>query len=135
MKKYAGILVRCKNQVLLCKRNNEGTLPGFWSCPGGKMEPGESSKEAAIREFIEETDLPIYGDLTFIGAIKRYARDGSLVKGLMHCYLLDVDEEIYPDLDRAIDGDEHTKCGYFPLNHLPNPTTDQLKKLINLILK
>lgn len=135
MKKYAGIIVRCKNQVLLCKRNNEGTLPGYWSCPGGKMEIGETAKEAAIREFMEETDLTIYGELKFIAAIKRYTRDGNTVKGLMHCYLLDVDDEIYPDLDRAIDGDEHTKCGYFDKNQLPKPMTKQFEKLINLILK
>ena len=135
MKKYAGIIVRCNNKVLLCKRNAEGSLPGFWSCPGGKMETGETAKETAIREFMEETDLSIYGELTFIGATKRYSRDGGVVKGLMHYYLLDVEEEIYPDLDNAIDGDEHTKCGYFTKNNLPEPITNQFKKLINLILK
>lgn len=135
MKKYAGIIVRCGNEVLLCKRNSEGTLPGYWSCPGGKMEAGETAKEAAIREFMEETDLPIYGDLKFTAAIKRYTRDGSSVKGLMYCYLLDVDEKIFPDLDSAIDGIEHTKCGYFNKKELPQPMTSQFNKLLNIILK
>jgi len=135
MKKYAGIIVRCNNKVLLCKRNAEGSLPGFWSCPGGKMEEGETSKEAAIREFMEETDLSVYGEVNFIGAIKRYTRDGKDLKGLMYCYLLDVEEEIYPDLDRAIDGDEHTECGYFGKDDVPRPITKQFEKLINLILK
>jgi len=135
MKKYAGIIVRCNNKVLLCKRNAEGSLPGFWSCPGGKMEEGETSKEAAIREFMEETDLSVYGEVNFIGAIKRYTRDGKDLKGLMYCYLLDVEEEIYPDLDRAIDGDEHTECGYFGKDDVPRPITKQFVKLINLILK
>ena len=135
MKKYAGIIVRCNNKVLFCKRNAEGSLPGFWSCPGGKMEEGETSKEAAIREFMEETDLSVYGEVNFIGAIKRYTRDGKDLKGLMYCYLLDVEEEIYPDLDRAIDGDEHTECGYFGKDDVPRPITKQFVKLINLILK
>ena len=135
MKKYAGIIVRCDNKVLLCKRNAEGSLPGFWSCPGGKMEEGETPKEAAIREFMEETDLSVYGDVNFIGAIKRYTRDGKDLKGLMYCYLLDVEEEMYPDLDRAIDGDEHTECGYFGKDELPNPITKQFEKLIKIILK
>jgi len=135
MKKYAGIIVRCNNKVLLCKRNAEGSLPGFWSCPGGKMEEGETSKEAAIREFMEETDLSVYGEVNFIGAIKRYTRDGKDLKDLMYCYLLDVEEEIYPDLDRAIDGDEHTECGYFGKDDVPRPITKQFEKLINLILK
>lgn len=135
MKKYAGIIVRCNNKVLLCKRNNEGSLPGFWSCPGGKMEEGETPKEAAIREFMEETDLPIYGNINFAAAIKRYTRDGQTVKGLMYCYLLDVEEEIYPDLDSAIDGNEHTECGYFSKEELPTPITKQFNKLLNIILK
>lgn len=135
MKKYAGIIVRCNNKVLLCKRNAEGSLPGFWSCPGGKMEEGETSKEAAVREFMEETDLAVYGDLKFIGAIKRYTRDGKTLKGLMYCYLLDVEEEIYPDLERAIDGDEHTECGYFEKENLPKQMTNQFNKLIKIILK
>ena len=135
MKKYAGIIVRCNNKVLLCKRNAEGSLPGFWSCPGGKMEEGETSKEAAIREFMEETDLSIFGEVKFIGAIKRYTRDGKELKGLMYCYLLDVEEEIYPDLDNAKDGDEHTECGYFLKEDIPKPITKQFEKLINLILK
>lgn len=135
MKKYAGIIVRCNNKVLLCKRNNEGSLPGFWSCPGGKMEEGETPKEAAIREFMEETDLPIYGNINFAAAIKRYTRDGQTVKGLMYCYLLDVEDEIYPDLDSAIDGNEHTECGYFSKEEIPTPITKQFNKLLNIILK
>ncbi len=135
MKKYAGIIVRHENKVLLCKRNNEGTLPGFWSCPGGKMEEGETPREAAVREFIEETDLPIYGNVEFIGAIKRYTRDGQSLKGLMYCHLLDTEEPVYPDLDNAIDGDEHSECGYFGKDELPQPMTKHLNKLLDIILK
>lgn len=135
MKKYAGIIVRSNNKVLLCKRNNEGSLPGFWSCPGGKMEEGETPKEAALREFMEETDLPVYGDINFAAAIKRYTRDGQTIKGLMYCYVLDSDEEIYPDLENAIDGEEHTECGYFGIEELPQPMSEQFNKLINIILK
>jgi mutator protein MutT len=135
MKKYAGIIVRCNNKVLLCKRNSDSSLPGYWSFPGGKMEGGETPKEAAIREFMEETDLSIYNDINFVAAIKRYTRDGQQVKGLMYCYLMDIEEEIYPDLENAIDGEEHTECGYYNKEDLPTPMTEQLNKLLNIILK
>lgn len=135
MKKYAGIIVRCKNKVLLCKRNSDTTLPGHWSCPAGSVEKDEDPKEAAIREFMEETDLPVVGDINFAAIIKRTNRDGTEVKGNLYCYLMDVSDEIYPDLENATDGDEHTECGYFDKDNLPEPMTKQFNKLLNIILK
>ena len=135
MKKYAGIIVRCDNKVLLCKRNSQTTLPGFWSCPAGSVEEGELTKDAAIREFIEETDLPVLGDIEFAAVIKRYNRDGSKVKGMFYTYLMDIKEEMFPDLENAHDGDEHTECGYFSKDELPEPMTKQFNKLIKIILK
>ena len=134
MKRYGGIIVRCNNKVLLCKRNAEGSLPGFWSCPAGSVEEGEDPRTGAIREFKEETDINLDGKIEFVAMIKRYNRDATKVKGMMYCYLTDVDEEIYPDLNSAKDGDEHTECGYFGLNDLPSPMTGQFEKLLTLIL-
>ena len=50
----AGILLKYKNQCLLCKRAQGGSLPGVWSVPGGHLEKGESIENGAIREFVEE---------------------------------------------------------------------------------
>lgn len=135
MERYAGVIIRSNNKVLLCKRNTKKTLPGFWSIPTGKVEKGESPKEAAYREFLEETDLQINGDIEFVSVIKRYNRDGTKVKGMMYCYLLDINEEIFPDLKNAEDGDEHTDCGYFEKTKLPQPITEQLNKILNILLK
>ena len=135
MKRYAGIIVRCNNKVLLCKRNSDTSLPGHWSCPAGSVEEDENPKDGAIREFMEETDLPVVGDIEFAAMIKRYNRDGTKVKGMMYCYLMDVEEEMFPDLENAEDGDEHTECGYFGKDDLPSPMTTQFNKLLNIILK
>lgn len=135
MKRYAGIIVRCNNKVLLCKRNSDTSLPGFWSCPAGSVEEDENPKDGAIREFMEETDLPVVGDIEFAAMIKRYNRDGTKVKGMMYCYLMDIEEEMFPDLKKAEDGDEHTECGYFGKDDLPSPMTTQFNKLLNIILK
>jgi 8-oxo-dGTP pyrophosphatase MutT (NUDIX family) len=35
------------------------TRPDFWVCPGGGVEPGETWEQAARREAMEETGLPI----------------------------------------------------------------------------
>lgn len=44
--------------VLLAERGN-GPRKGVWSLPGGKIEAGETSREAALREIREETGLEV----------------------------------------------------------------------------
>jgi 8-oxo-dGTP diphosphatase len=131
-KRYAGVLVKCNNKVLLCKRNNQGSFPGMWSIPGGKMEEGEMPIESARREFYEETDISIDdAPLEFIGSIPRHTRDGKKVKGMMHIFGLEVENEIYPDLENAVDGEEHTESGYFEPSELePNMCGTELYNLI-----
>ena len=55
LKKYVGVLVKNGDKCLLCKRNAEGSFPGMWSLPAGKIEKNENSRDAAVREFKEET--------------------------------------------------------------------------------
>lgn len=54
----AGVIVLSGQQVLLIRR---GTPPnmGAWSLPGGRIQPGETARAAAIREVREETGLDI----------------------------------------------------------------------------
>jgi hypothetical protein len=42
------------------------------------------------------------------------------MKGLMYTYIINVDKQLIPDLEEAIDGSEHTDCGYFTLNDMKN---------------
>lgn len=44
------------DRVLLLRRTKEPNL-GLWIAPGGKIEPGESPQECALRELEEETGL------------------------------------------------------------------------------
>lgn len=51
-----GVFVRNeKGQILLEKRSD----CGLWGLPGGRIEAGESIREAAVREVAEETGLSI----------------------------------------------------------------------------
>ena len=43
-------------KVLLTRRPDDKSYPGFWEFPGGKVEPGESPAEALCREMREELD-------------------------------------------------------------------------------
>jgi len=130
-------MVKCKDKVLLCKRNNLGSFPGMWSIPGGKLEENETPMEGAKREFLEETDVNINDkEINLIGLIPRHTRDGKKVKGLMYVYLLEVEEPIIPDLVNAIDGEEHTDFGYFTLDEInPETSGDYFHRLAEIILK
>jgi 8-oxo-dGTP diphosphatase len=52
-------LVNKAGFVLVQRRNISGTHPGLWEFPGGKLEPGESPEEAAVRELHEELGIII----------------------------------------------------------------------------
>jgi 8-oxo-dGTP diphosphatase len=51
-----GIVFTHQKKVLMIQRN-QPPAKGFWSIPGGKLEPGESLAEACQREIKEETGL------------------------------------------------------------------------------
>ncbi len=51
MQRIVNLLVIKDNQVLLLKKPRRG----WYVAPGGKMNPGESIYETAVREFTEET--------------------------------------------------------------------------------
>lgn len=136
-RRYAGVVVKCKDKVLLAKRNNLGSFPGMWSIFGGRVEENEDTKDAAKREFFEETSIDIDDqDLSFVGLIPRHTRDGKKVKGLMYVYQLNVDEPIIPDLQNAIDGEEHTEFDYFTGDQIsPEKSGLYLHKLLEIILE
>lgn len=137
VKKYVGILVRNGEKCLLCKRNNEGSFPGLWSLPAGKIEKNEKSKDAAIREFKEETDIYLEKEkLEFRGLLPRFSRDNTKVKGFMFVYEYDTKKPLIPDLENAVDGEEHTECGYFNWNEIKKlETGEHLKNFIKNIIE
>jgi 8-oxo-dGTP pyrophosphatase MutT (NUDIX family) len=135
-KRYAGVIVKCNDKFLLCKRGSESEFEGTWSIPGGKIEENEESLDSAKREFLEETDIDISSEnLSFIGVMPRTNRDGKKLKGYMYIYLMEVENEIYPDLKSAQDGHEHTECGYFNKSDMLKMNVDNfLKKVIKNLL-
>ncbi|GAB3253952.1 (deoxy)nucleoside triphosphate pyrophosphohydrolase [Nocardioides dilutus] len=49
-----GAVIVKDGKVLCAQRGDEGNLPFKWEFPGGKIEPGESPREALQREIDEE---------------------------------------------------------------------------------
>lgn len=79
MKQVAAAVIVSEGKILAAKRKKERVGGGFWEFPGGKVELGETAKDACQREVKEELGdecqvyerLPVkreyqtpYGDLT-----------------------------------------------------------------------
>ena len=52
-------VVRRGEEVLVGRRPQEAVWGGFWEFPGGKVKPGETPEEAAVRECKEETGYSV----------------------------------------------------------------------------
>jgi len=62
------ILENSAQQALIVKANYKP----YWTFPGGIIDPGETPKEAAVREVYEEVGLKVpLGELSFVAIIDR----------------------------------------------------------------
>ena len=62
MKKHFTVVgaVIVRDELVYCARRGlNGTLPGLWEFPGGKVEAGESFEQALVREIDEELGCDI----------------------------------------------------------------------------
>lgn len=64
-----GIAFDDHGRLLLIRRAHDPGS-GQWSLPGGRVEPGETDKEAVVRELSEETGLDVIPG-TLIGSVTR----------------------------------------------------------------
>lgn len=81
-----GAIIIEDDRVLLVKRGHP-PLAGEWSIPGGVLEVGETLREAAVREAMEETGLEVEpSDL--LGVYDRILRDAD-ERTLYHYVLID----------------------------------------------
>ncbi len=55
----AAVVVRADGRVLLAQRPAGKPYAGYWEFPGGKLEPGESPRDALDRELVEELGIVV----------------------------------------------------------------------------
>tara|TARA_B100000508_G_C11238694_1_gene170585 strand:+ start:22 stop:405 length:384 start_codon:yes stop_codon:yes gene_type:complete len=53
----SGIILQDQKILLLQRTNYSQNYPGFWGCPGGRAEKGETAQQNVIREVKEECNL------------------------------------------------------------------------------
>lgn len=115
----AGILFITDGKVLLLQRGMQGDEPGTWGLPAGKIEFGESSLDAAIRETLEETGHDVKNE------VAPFAQ--TLKDGVDFTTFLCVGEEFEPVIC-----DESLAYVWAGLGELPSPIHPGLVGLLDL---
>ncbi|MGP3977238.1 NUDIX domain-containing protein [Streptomyces sp. 8N114] len=112
------VAVTADGRVLLIERGWE-PFEGRWALPGGHVDEGETSREAAVRELAEETGVQVAaGDLRQLGAFDRPGRDprGRYVTVAYFAHV--------PADTRATAGDDARAARWWPLDSLPELAFD-----------
>jgi 8-oxo-dGTP diphosphatase len=81
----AGIMYRPDGSVLLASRPAGKPWPGYWEFPGGKMEPGETSKQALARELEEELGIQVTHATPWL----TLTHDYPTARVCLNCFLVD----------------------------------------------
>jgi len=114
-----GAVVIHEGRVMLVKRGHP-PLAGEWSIPGGVLEVGETVREAAAREALEETGL-VVEPKELLGVFDRILRDPAN-KVRYHYVLIDfLCRQVGGELRAASDAAEVRWCTPAEVETLPLP--------------
>lgn len=118
---YSGVILKYRDKCLLCKRSEKYSNPNQWFFPAGKIEKGETPREAAVRELYEETDFELSeNEIDFVGTIPAIEDGVKSETEFIYIFISELSDEILPDLESASDGHEHTECKYFNFQETKN---------------
>jgi len=110
----AAVIHNSSKEILLQEKSEE-----IWSLPAGMIEPGESPKEAIVREVQEETGLVIVPSKilgVFGGTEFRYVYpNGDQVEYTVIVFKCEVKKDV-----GYISDSETKSIKYFEKNHMPN---------------
>jgi ADP-ribose pyrophosphatase YjhB (NUDIX family) len=112
-----GVIIRQGDSVALVRRDKEPSK-GLWTFPGGAIELGESLRDAARREALEETGLEVaVGEIATV--IDNIVHDGT---GRIHYHYVIVDYHAHPlggTLRPGTDVSDARWAGLTDLDELP----------------
>lgn len=117
------------SKILLIKRNKEKRDKwGFdWGTIGGKVEPGELSIEAGIREAKEEIGIKLKSEqFKFLFFEERPSK--IYTPAVHFFYYLTLDEKI-----KIITNQESDEYRWFDLNNLPEKMIDSKERILKIL--
>ena len=91
---------------LLLVRRGRGAAQGEWSVPGGRVEWGETLREAVVRETYEETGLEVVVD-RFLGWVER-------IDEPYHYVILDFAVTMLDPRQTPVAGDDAAEVAWVP---------------------
>lgn len=83
-------VLRCGEKLFVQKRPASGVWGNLWEFPGGRVEPGESPEQAAVREFMEETGFEVQVTARY-GVIRHGYTTYRLT---LHCFGLELADSL-----------------------------------------
>lgn len=123
------VIVRKDDKILLILRENTGWKDGDYAVPSGHVEAGESFKEAAVREVMEEVGLTIKAeDLKHLLSVHRKSINDTRID----IYFEALEWAGEP---RNIETDKHSKIEWFSITDLPENIVDYMKSGLAAISK
>ena len=121
-----------ENKVLMLLRSNTGFLDGHYGLVAGKLEDGETFREAMVREAKEEANLDLLlGDLEIAHVMHRnqYFKDGYRERIDMYFTTDKWDGEI-----KNMEPEKHGSVEWFDLSSMPLNTIPYNIQAIECIL-
>ncbi|MFD1189664.1 NUDIX domain-containing protein [Phenylobacterium conjunctum] len=102
-----------RDDALLLIRRARPPEAGCWSLPGGKIDLGERTEDAARREILEEVGLRL-GDLQLLCVVDLLTPDAHWVSPTFLA-------ERFEGEPILLEPEKHTGLGWFKLDALPSP--------------
>jgi 8-oxo-dGTP diphosphatase len=130
-----GAVVLHEGCILLVKRGRPPGL-GKWSLPGGLVDLGENTADAARREVAEECGIAVR--LAGVaGVVERIVRDES---GRVRYHYVLIDYLAYPESDAVCAGTDAAEVRWVPAEHVHalNATeglTDMIRRAMALAVR
>jgi len=113
-------------EILLIQRKNP-PFQNNWALPGGFVDEGETTEQAALRELQEETGITVNNLALFTVASKPGRDPRGWTVSLV--YLTKIEEG---HAAQAVAGDDAKSTGWYSLNSLPDLAFDHSEILFNV---